>query len=341
LNKAETQQTVHFNYAHALSVPLISPPIQTLATITPLDIDAECVLRFGMVEGNAVVNGRRVVYDPQSAYTPELFGANGSKADVLAVVCNALEARLLTGETDLRKAGESLLTRENAHVVVLKCGCRGALVIQNTQCTSVPAFRTERVWPLGSGDVFASLFAHYWAVEQHDPVDAARLASKGTAYYCSTRALPIPADADIDARLDISAVCFGLGPQHKMPLVYLAAPFFNMMERWMVEEARDAIRDQGLRVFSPLHDVGLGGADEVAPKDVAAIHQSDSMFAVVDHLDAGTLFEIGYARALSKPVVVFGQNVDEESLKMLKGTECDICDDFVTAIYRTAWATGN
>jgi nucleoside 2-deoxyribosyltransferase len=52
------------------------------------------------------------------------------------------------------------------------------------------------------------------------------------------------------------------------------------------------------------------------------------------------VFEIGYARALGKPVVVFAQNVSEESLKMLEGTECDICDDFVTAIYRTAWATG-
>jgi len=340
-NKTETPQTVEFSYAHALSVPLILPPVHTLAPTAPLVVEAECILRFGMVEGSAEVNGRRVVYDPQSAYTPELFGANGSKAEALAVVCNAREARLLTGESDLRKAGDALLRRENAHVVVLKCGCRGAVVIQNAQSTPVPAFRTDRVWPLGSGDVFASLFALSWAVEQRNPIEAAMLASKGTAYYCSTRALPIPTDADIDARLSITPICVGLdGPQDKTPLVYLASPFFNMMERWMVEEARDAIRAQGLRVFSPLHDVGLGGAEEVVPKDVDAIHRSHAMFAVVDHLDTGTVFEIGYARALGRPVVVLAQNVDEESLKMLEGTGCDICDDFVTAIYRTAWAAG-
>lgn len=164
-NKTETPQTVAFVYAHPLSVPLISPPIHTLAATTPLAVDAECILHFGMVEGNAVVNGGLVVYDPQSAYTPELFGANGSQADALAVVCNALEARILTGERELRKAGELLLKKENAHVVVLKRGCRGALVVQAAQSTSIPAFRTDRMWPLGSGDVFASLFAHYWAVE--------------------------------------------------------------------------------------------------------------------------------------------------------------------------------
>ena len=94
----------------------------------------------------------------------------------------------------------------------------------------------------------------------------------------------------------------------------------------------------GLRVFSPLHDVGMGRGQDVAPKDIEALKVSRAMLALVDGLDAGTLFEIGYARSLGIPVVVLAESTPEEPLKMLTGTSCDVVSDFVTAIYRTAWA---
>jgi len=50
------------------------------------------------------------------------------------------------------------------------------------------------------------------------------------------------------------------------------------------------------------------------------------------------VFEAGYARAHQKPVVAFAQCTPEESLKMIAGTGCEVVDDFVTAIYRVAWA---
>jgi nucleoside 2-deoxyribosyltransferase len=57
----------------------------------------------------------------------------------------------------------------------------------------------------------------------------------------------------------------------------------------------------------------------------------------LDGLDSGTLFEIGYARAMNKPVIAFVQNENEHALKMLVGTECEIVDDFVSSIYQTTW----
>ena len=65
--------------------------------------------------------------------------------------------------------------------------------------------------------------------------------------------------------------------------------------------------------------------------------KSRAVFAVVDGLDAGTMFEVGYARALDIPVIACVQAEQEEDLKMLDGTGCKIFDDFVTAVYHTAW----
>ena len=96
--------------------------------------------------------------------------------------------------------------------------------------------------------------------------------------------------------------------------------------------------DQGVRDLSPFHDVGHGPAETVVAKDVEAIVKCDGMLAILDNLDSGTLFEVGYARAIGKPVVGFAQNTTDEAVKMLQGTDCCICDDLVTAIYKMIWA---
>jgi nucleoside 2-deoxyribosyltransferase len=49
------------------------------------------------------------------------------------------------------------------------------------------------------------------------------------------------------------------------------------------------------------------------------------------------MYEIGYARSQGKPVIVYCENEPVESLKMMQGSECRICDDFVTAIYHACW----
>jgi nucleoside 2-deoxyribosyltransferase len=111
-----------------------------------------------------------------------------------------------------------------------------------------------------------------------------------------------------------------------------------MAQRWLIEQSRRHLSEQGFRVFSPFHDVGYGSAAEVVPADIAALKKSDFVFAIADGLDSGTLFEIGYAKALGKPVVAFVQNESEQNLKMLEGTNCEIASDFASAIYRMTWA---
>jgi nucleoside 2-deoxyribosyltransferase len=109
-----------------------------------------------------------------------------------------------------------------------------------------------------------------------------------------------------------------------------------MAQRWLINEARRSLRGAGLRVLSPFHDIGHGPAEFVGPPDVAALKKSDAVFAILDGLDSGTVFEIGFARALGKSVYVFSQNVAEEDLKMVVGTDCNVFNDFVTAIFAIA-----
>lgn len=340
LRAESVPSTIQFYYQHGLSAPVIIPNPFLIERASSLAVNAPNILRFGFLEGDAVVHGERVVYDPQDGYKPKSFRENGSTAERLAVVANINECVKLAGgrhTDDLELLGKAVLKAEGAEVLVMKRGSAGAIVITESKIVKVPAYRTSEIWPIGSGDVFSAIFAYRWLEEGVDPFDAARFASLSTAFYCQTKLLPIPKNIEDN----FAPAPVRTGPSD-FPLsqkrVYLAGPFFNIAQRWLIEESLMNLKEQGFTVFSPLHDVGYGPTSVVVPADIEALKSCDIVFALLDGLDAGTLFEVGYARALEKPVVVFVQNETEGSMKMLEGTHCEIVKDFASAIYRAAWA---
>jgi nucleoside 2-deoxyribosyltransferase len=341
LMAASIPATIQFHYYHGLSEPRIRPALHMINQAASQTVEAPNILRFGFLEGNAVVRGEYVVYDPQDAYNPRSFHENGSTAEKLAIVANLREAIELCNNqytgAELELLGKAVLEREEAEVVVIKRGSFGATVVTATEIKNIAAYRTSRIWPIGSGDVFAAIFAFHWATKKVDAFEAARLASLSTAYYCQNNSLPIP----VDVTNTFTPVPIINGPSNfpfSAMQVYIAGPFFTMAQRWMIDQSRVSLAEQGFKVFSPFHDVGYGSASEVVPTDITALKASAVVFAILDGLDSGTLFEIGYARAMNKPVVAFVQNESEDALKMLMGTDCEIVDDFVSAIYRTTWA---
>lgn len=325
---------VQFHYVHGLARPRIKRP---QVSCDPLRVDASKVVRYGMIEGTAVVNGDQVVYDPQNVVKPERFSANGSTAKRLALVLNRFEAsQMLGGATDLsnEQIGEALCKSEDAEVVVIKLGTRGAFVYTKDAHAIVPAFESSRVWKIGTGDTFVASFAHAW-MGGAQAIDAAEFASRATAYYCEKADFATSAALGVFAPTPIAvSERFSEGWR---PTVYLAGPFFALNQLWAVEEARNALRDMAARVISPYHDIGNGAAEVVVPQDIEAIRRSDIVFAIADGLDSGTIYEIGFAKALGKPVIVYSENVKSDDLKMMAGTDCFICHDFVSAIYRTIW----
>lgn len=321
--------TLTFNYFHFLSVPEIRPALKFPAPT--IEIIGDRIVRYGFLEGDARVIGKQVVYDPQNAGAPVSFWANGSSAERLAVVCNLGEARSLTGKSSAEECALALLEIERAEVVVLKMGGAGALVQTSSGVSRVPAHMTETVRKIGSGDVFTAEFAYRWIIQGADPVTAAKGASLQTAFYCEYQTLPLRPHV---VEQDLPAVTAPPLRTDKTYDVYLAGPFFNLGQRWLIEEVRNLFREMELRVFSPIHDVGEGAAEAVAEADLRGLDESRFVFACLDAFDPGTVFEIGYAHAHNIPVLAYGQNLSEHDKVMFEGSGCILIPDFVSAIYR-------
>lgn len=326
-----SDRLISFNYFHPLSTPVISPAPGRLGTLLPIQAEAPVVLRFGMLEGDAIVNANRAVYDPQSAFMSQRFADNGSRAAHLALVLNRGEATRMSGNDDIEMAADVLLRDESVEVVVIKQGSSGALVATRKGNSRVPAYITDSVWKIGSGDVFSSVFAYYWGVEELEPVVAAELASRATAHYVSTRHLPALPQSKL---LQMPYVAAKL----VQGMVYIAGPFFDIGQRWLIEEAKADLESMGAKVFSPIHDVGLGSADRVAEADLHGLNKCSVVLAILNGLDPGTIFEVGYATSLQIPIVVLAQNVKDEDLKMIVGSKVTIVSDYCTAIHKTIWS---
>lgn len=299
-----------------------------------LSVKANKCILFGMIEGPAIVDADYVVYDPQSPNNPLPFSNTGSRANHLCVVLNEKEAQRLSGKKKDEEIKDSIFASEKCDCLIIKKGASGALVFDGPESLGevVPIFKTPRVWTIGSGDVFTSAFAYYWMIAHKSPVDCAHFASLAVACYSNSRSLE-------GLGTMIEKASFDSHIPNDSGMVYLAGPFFTMAERSFVNECREALMNAGLSVFSPFHDVGIGGPDEVVPKDIDAIRNCKTVFAILDGMDSGTVFEVGYAVALGKKVIILAENETKSHLQMMYGTKCTIVSDFTTAIYTACWMT--
>lgn len=332
LHIAKIKQSVAFYYDHPLITPRVFPRPDTIDKHpNNMTVEGENILYYGFLEGMASVRGKIVVYDPQSPVMPIPFSQTGSSAEMLAYVINLREAVKMSGTDDIEHIKGFFFNQEKANVLVLKMGPKGALVVTpDGKETLVPVYKTKSVWPIGSGDVFAAVFSYHWFTS-NDPVKAAQEASWQTASYCNSKDFQF---SEINSNPDIEPLSIKNFPSGQ---IYLAGPFFTFSERWLINEIRRSLLDMNLRVFSPWHDVGHGVANEVVPQDLKALEQSSIVFGILDGLDSGTLFEIGYAVKKGIPVIGYVENESSESIKMLEGTQCILELDLTTSIYKCFW----
>lgn len=328
-------EPVEFAYFTPLSTPAINGARSRTTEV--LEVEGEATMAFRMIEnGDVRVRSTWLVLDPQQPRDLGPLELDWIEAEHLAIVANSDETAAL-GEVgaeasaeQLAAAARTILKRYGAEVVVVKRGAQGAIVVTADDATEVGVFPTERVYPIGSGDAFATGFCWAWAVDRQDPVSAARLGSRVAAGWCATGKLQLDPGVFTEDSSENEL-------PSRVTHVYLAAPFFSLAERWLVDLVRDSLRNLGAEVFSPCHDVGVGG-DEVARVDIEGLEACDSVLALLDGDDPGTVFEAGWARAHGKPVVAFARQPDAEGGKMLRGTGAELHDDLSTAVYRSIWA---
>jgi nucleoside 2-deoxyribosyltransferase len=76
----------------------------------------------------------------------------------------------------------------------------------------------------------------------------------------------------------------------------------------------------------------------VALPDLEGLENSDSVLALLDEVDTGTVFEVGYALAKGIKVIGYSQNPGISQLKMVRGSGIPVFSDYSTAIYHSIWA---
>ncbi|HXS45977.1 MAG TPA: PfkB family carbohydrate kinase [Solirubrobacterales bacterium] len=328
LRVVERSEPVRFIYATPLSAPIVSGARATISG--EIEADADVALAFGMLETRVRARARRLVFDPQQPQDLTPLSLGPVEADHLALVANAAETQALAGGSrSLEEAAQQLLAGSAAEVLITKAGARGALVTTGDAQEWIGPHPTPEVWPIGSGDVFAAGFAWAWGKEEADPVEAARAGSMAAAHWCKSQRLNLPAEA------------FKISPSSELAprqgRVYLAGPFFNVAERWLIELVNESMRSLGGFVFSPLHDVGRG--HDIAAQDIAGLEDCTAMLALLDYCDPGTMFEVGWARKFDIPVIGLSQQLDLEAMKMLSGTGVVIREDLSSAVYQALWAS--
>jgi nucleoside 2-deoxyribosyltransferase len=83
---------------------------------------------------------------------------------------------------------------------------------------------------------------------------------------------------------------------------FIIGPFFTKSEEKCMKDLKSLI-SRNYKVVTPL-DIGYekNGSENLFSEDLKAIRQSDVIFAILDGHDAGTMSEIGYAKALKKSI---------------------------------------
>ena len=103
-------------------------------------------------------------------------------------------------------------------------------------------------------------------------------------------------------------------------MIYFAGPWFTGEQELYYNMMMDSIcasrakRSLKYSVFFP--KLFTGTPDECFKADIMAIDMSDILIAWLDHKDCGTSFEMGYAKAKGKKIIVLVTNI--ESLKNSK-----------------------
>lgn len=318
LNISSRPLPIAFAYFHPLSAPYIQPAYSEIERQASINVTGDAVLRFGFLEGDAVVIANRAVYDPQTWRNPQAFAANGSKANELAVVLNELELTRTTGIMDLGDAATHLMSTQGARVVVVKGGTRGAMVYERKgHASHIPAYRSSKVFKIGSGDIFSAMFALHWAERGLTALKAADLASRSVAMYCDTRKFEF--DENLMSQLQPTSSRLG-------GTICLEGATESLGQRFTMEEARFALREMGMVVHSPELEF------ESEPGS------PDAILVIDDGLGIDAVSRISHAKASAIPVVTLHERTGTPPSH---SESTWITDDFTTAMYLVAWEAGD
>lgn len=311
---------ITFFYKHPLSSPADQEPAKVeVMSADPWAVCGQTVLAFGLLEAKVSVNADRAVFEMARGIDHIV----NHKVRSLA---------LIAGENDLpedvkvddQDAAARVMAAWNAEMMIVRRLAGGAVLHHGESKTEIPAYAASEWFKIGAGNVFCATFAHYWGEKGIDPKIAANLASRHSAHYAGTRALPL-ADEPLPPMdvFDASAPC----------KIFIASPCFSMAQQWLLDQAIKCLRDLGVKTTSP-YDLGLDGVP-VSDEGITSVFDGcNAVLVLAEGSDIPSVLAVGLARVRKLPIVVLAEEVKQRRLELWRGTDCEIAQDFASAVYR-------
>ncbi len=314
VKKYRRDDPISFSYFHPLSTPHISKSENFQPSIK---VSGEVVLRFGLIEGDAVVDANRVVFDPQTWKQKAIYSINGSKANNLVIVLNELELAHSTSANNLIAQAQELLELNKAEAIVVKRGVKGCFVLEkNGNNFSIPSYLSNKVTKIGTGDVFSAIFAFYWGVKKERPSLAAELASKNVACFCESGGVDLDYQK-IDKLIPINFESF-------QP-VTIFADQTGLGKRYILEEAKYLLLQFG--ITAQVEDSLDNLANYKNPILILG-ETFRNLIAIENQLKKN-----------KSKIVVFDTSCDDWFTGYSTPENVTLVQDFTSAIYQIAWAS--
>lgn len=314
VKKYRRDDPISFSYFHPLSTPHISKSENFQPSIK---VSGEVVLRFGLIEGDAVVDANRVVFDPQTWKKKAIYSINGSKANNLVIVLNELELAHSTSANNLIAQAQELLELNKAEAIVVKRGVKGCIVLEkNGNNFSIPSYLSNKVTKIGTGDVFSAIFAFYWGVRKERPSHAAELASKHVACFCESGGV----DLDYQKIDKLTPINF-----KSFQPVTIFADQTGLGKRYILEEAKYMLLQFG--ITAQVED----SLDNLA-------NYKNPILILGETFRNPIVIENQLKKNKSK-IVVFDASCDDWFKGYSKPENITLVKDFTSAIYQIAWAS--
>lgn len=316
------QYPIGFYYKHSLTSPPERDPEKMPARKNSAwKVAGETVLAFPLLETKLVISADRAVFELSQRDDDIARGTVKSLALIAAE--NELPDPKPGSEGDFRDAAARLIAAHNAELMIVRRRAGGGVLFHGEVRHDIPAYAASKWFKIGAGNVFCAMFAHYWGERKMDPLLAGDLASRCSAYYASERALPLAAEAQLPQMeiFDPSVKC----------KIFIASPCSSMAQQWLLDQAIDSLDDLGVATVSA-YDL-LDGPPPDRGDLGAVLDDCHAVLVLAEGADIASILAVGLARVRRLPIVVLAEE-KERRLDLWQGTECEVAQDFASAVYR-------
>jgi hypothetical protein len=225
----------------------------------------------------------------------------------------------------VRDAVAGVMSAWQADLMIVRGQAGGGMIFDGETINDIPAYVASEWFKIGAGNVFCALFSHYWGEKKLDPCEAADLASRSSAYYAGTRALPM-IGRDLLPKMET------FDPLTPCK-IFIASPCYSMSQQWLLDQAIISLENLGVEAVSP-YDLGLDGATRANTDIAAVLDDCSAVLVLADGADIPSILAVGLARVRKLPIVVLAEELKERRLELWQGTDCEVARDFASSVYR-------